>query len=115
MKPDDRDRVYQARRILFKNINNPLSVVELAATVGINECYLQEGFRQLFGDTVFGCLRDYRMKEAQRLLSSENITIAGVAAAVGYASPTAFNAAFRKKFDISPKVYQIKMRGKSLV
>ncbi|MBW4570450.1 MAG: hypothetical protein KME31_21220 [Tolypothrix carrinoi HA7290-LM1] len=45
------------------------------------------------------------MQKAQQLLLEPNMTVAGVAA-VGYASPT-FNAAFRKKFGVNPKAYQL--------
>jgi AraC family transcriptional regulator, transcriptional activator of the genes for pyochelin and ferripyochelin receptors len=38
------------------------------------------------------------------------MTIAGVAATVGYASATSFSAAFQRRFGVSPKRYQINHR-----
>lgn len=45
--------------------------------------------------------------ELKRMIKGEEMTVAGVAAAVGYASLTTFNAAFRRKFGINPKRYQL--------
>ncbi|AFY34377.1 AraC family transcriptional regulator [Calothrix sp. PCC 7507] len=107
LKRDECDRIYQAREILINNLHNPPSLITLAQQVGLNERKLKQGFRHVFGNTVFGYLHDYQMQQAQRLLLEEKMTVAGVAARVGYASPTAFCAAFRRKFGINPKAYQI--------
>ena len=103
----DIERIYQAREILFYHVHEPPSLVSLARQVGLNERKLKEGFRQVFDNTVFGCLYDYRMQQAQALLLNRDITIAGIAATIGYKSPTSFNAAFRRKFGLSPKAYQL--------
>ncbi|MEH2047298.1 helix-turn-helix transcriptional regulator [Nostoc sp.] len=107
LKRDECDRIYQAREILINNLCNPPSLIELARQVRLNERKLKQGFRHVFGNTVFGYLRDYQMQQAQDLLLDSNMTVAGVAATLGYASPTAFCAAFRRKFGINPKAYQI--------
>lgn len=106
LKPDDRDRIHQAKDILLRNLSQPPSVLELARQVELNEFKLRQGFHELFGTTVFGYLRQHQMQEAQRLLLERQITVAGVAATVGYASRTAFNAAFSKQFGMSPKQFQ---------
>ena len=106
LKPDDRDRIYQAREILIRNLAHPPSVLDLAQQVELNEFKLRQGFHQIFGNTVFGCLRDIQLQEARLLLLERNMTVAGVAATVGYASRTAFVAAFRKQFGMSPKEFQ---------
>lgn len=64
---------------------------------------IKQGFRHVFGNTVFGYLHDYQMQQAQRLLLEEKMTVGGVAGRVGYASPTSFCAAFRRKFGITPQ------------
>ncbi|WP_104908318.1 helix-turn-helix transcriptional regulator [Nostoc sp. 'Lobaria pulmonaria (5183) cyanobiont'] len=107
LKRDECDRIYQASEILINNLHNPPSLIDLARQVGLNERKLKQGFRHVFGNTVFGYLHDYQMQQAQRLLLAEKMTVAGVAARVGYTSPTAFCAAFRRKFGINPKAYQI--------
>jgi AraC family transcriptional activator of pyochelin receptor len=107
---DDIDRIHHAKEILTQHLNNPPSLTGLAQQVGLNDRKLKEGFRQVFNTTAFGYLHDCRMERARQLLQQE-MTVAGVAAAVGYASPTAFNAAFRRKFGINPKRYQLSTQG----
>ena len=111
LKAIDLERVQHAQEILAQRLCDPLSLTELARQVGLNECTLKRGFRHLFGTTVFGYLRDRRLQQAQNLLRSPHMTIAQVAAQVGYRNPEAFSTAFRRKFAISPKAYQLEQRG----
>ena len=108
----DIEQLHQAKDILIQRANQKSpSLMELARLVGLNDRKLNQGFRQLFGTTVFGYLQDYRLRQAQDLLCASTLTIAGVAAAVGYKNPEAFSTAFRRKFAISPKAYQLSRRS----
>jgi AraC-like DNA-binding protein len=60
---------------------------------------------------VFGYLRDYRMQQAQHLLHQSHMSVAQVAAKVGYRNSEAFSTAFRRQFAVSPKAYQLGQRG----
>ena len=106
LKPEDVSRIHQARDILIRNVHTPPSLLSLARQVGINDCKLKRGFRQVFGTTVFGYLHSYRMEQAARLLQTNQMTVTGVAAAVGFTNRGSFAAAFRRKFGVNPRVYQ---------
>jgi AraC family transcriptional regulator, transcriptional activator of the genes for pyochelin and ferripyochelin receptors len=106
---DDRDRIHHARQLLLDNLQAPPSLIGLARQVGLNDRKLKEGFRQVFGTTVFGYLTQQRLERARNLLVQE-YSVAAASAAVGYASPTAFSGAFRRRFGMSPKAYQIGQR-----
>lgn len=108
---DDVERLHHARELLIRNAENPPLLIELAHRVGLNDRKLKQGFRQLFGTTVFGYLQDYRMGQAKQLLEEERLTVAAIATSVGYRNPEAFSTAFRRKFSISPKAYQLSCRG----
>jgi AraC family transcriptional regulator, transcriptional activator of the genes for pyochelin and ferripyochelin receptors len=105
LKQEDIERIHQAKNILFARCNNPPSLLELAREVGLNDFKLKIGFRQCFGTTVFGCLHQYRMEQARQLLEQGNLTITGVARAVGYANRSHFAAAFKRKFGVNPSIY----------
>lgn len=107
---DEIDRLHQARDLLIRNADNPPLLMELAHQVGLNDRKLKQGFRQLFGNTVFGYLQDYRMGQAKQLLAEDHLSIAAVAILVGYRNPEAFSTAFRRKFSLSPKAYQLSLR-----
>ncbi|MEH2273823.1 MAG: AraC family transcriptional regulator [Nostoc sp.] len=103
LKPSEIERIYYAKEILLKHLDNPPSLIQLAQQVGLNDRKLKEGFRSVFGTTVFGYLHNYRLEVAQNLLMQGQMNVTEVAYQVGYASPTSFYNAFRKKFGVSPK------------
>lgn len=98
----DRERIERARHLLKQRMVAPPSLLELARSVGINECKLKSGFRTMFGNSVFSYLRAERMEEARRLLVQRDGSVTEVAVRVGYANPSKFAAAFRKHFGFPP-------------
>jgi AraC-like DNA-binding protein len=105
LKPEDVERIHQARNILLQQFENPPSLLELARQVGLNDCTLKRGFRQVFGTTAFGLLHDYRLEHARQLLDTRDFNISEVARSVGIANRSYFASAFRKKFGVSPREY----------
>lgn len=105
LKPDDVDRIHQAKIILLQHLDNPPSLIELARQVGLNDCTLKRGFRQVFGTTVFGYLHDYRLEQARQLLEERRLNISEIAQAIGFSNRSYFAAAFRKKFGVPPREY----------
>ncbi|MEM9266042.1 MAG: AraC family transcriptional regulator [Cyanobacteria bacterium P01_F01_bin.13] len=105
---DEIDRIYLARDILIRNMDNPPSLMVLAKQAGINSFKLKQGFRQVFNTTVFGYLHAYRMEEAQRLLRLGDLSVTQVAQTVGYTHPGKFAAAFKKKFRINPQAFKLR-------
>ncbi|MBD0270243.1 MAG: helix-turn-helix transcriptional regulator, partial [Cyanobacteria bacterium Co-bin8] len=106
LQPEDIEPIRQAQQVLLQNLQTPPSLTALARQVGLNDRKLKAGFHQIANTTVFGYLTQLRMEKACHLLAQQQ-SIAAVAAAVGYASPTAFSGAFRRQFGIPPKAYQL--------
>lgn len=105
-KPQDLEKLERAKEILQGSIKYPPSLVELASQVGLNDCKLKQGFRQVFGTTVFGYLRDCQMERAKQLLKETNLYITEIAAQVGYNSLPAFSNAFYKQVGMSPHKFR---------
>lgn len=104
------DRVRLAAEILERDLEHPPSLSELATRVGLSETTLKRGFRQVFATTVFGYVRTRRMEEAGRLLESGAATVLEAATLVGYSNPSNFAAAFRRRFGVNPKTFQLRAR-----
>ncbi|PPS45604.1 AraC family transcriptional regulator [Chroococcidiopsis sp. TS-821] len=102
LRLEDIERLHQAREILIQNIDNPPSLLALARQVKLNDCKLKQGFRQIFGTTVFGYLHEIRMERSRQLLATGQLSVTEVAYAVGYSSLPSFSKAFRKRFHCSP-------------
>ncbi|MBD2091492.1 helix-turn-helix transcriptional regulator [Microcoleus sp. FACHB-1515] len=105
LKSSDVERIRQAKELVTNRLENPPSLLELARLVGLNDCTLKRGFRQTFGTTVFGYIRQQRLAKAQQLLLETEMNVAEVACAVGYSHPGNFAAAFKQEFGISPKAF----------
>lgn len=97
LKSDVIERIYHAREILLRRLDNPPSLIELAQMVGLNSRALKEGFRACFGKPAFSYLHHYRLEQARQLLEIESMKVAEVAAAVGFNNQGYFAEAFRKK------------------
>ncbi|MCU0532937.1 MAG: AraC family transcriptional regulator [Hydrococcus sp. Prado102] len=102
LKSDTIARIHHAKQIIHSRLDNPLSLTELAALVGLSDRTLRRGFKELFGTTVFSYLTAMRMEKAERYLRERNMTVAEVANLVGYAHLGHFAAAFKRKYGIAP-------------
>lgn len=98
----DKDCIHFAREYLLQHAQKPPSLQELAKISGINEFKLKKGFKEVFDNTVFGYLSDYKLLQAKELLLSGNIPVKNIADELGYSSVQHFSNAFRKKFGTPP-------------
>jgi AraC-like DNA-binding protein len=102
---NDVDGLHRAKNILIDQLAAPPALKELAQLAQLNERTLNEGFRQIFGTTVFRYLCDHRLGVARQLLATSDLRIEAVAKQVGFAHRGYFAKAFRQKFGLSPKAY----------
>lgn len=101
----DKERIVFARDYLLTHMDAPPTLVQLAAIAGLNEFKLKRGFKEMFGQTVFGYLADVRLEMACRALRGKQKTVTQIAFELGYASLQHFSAAFKKKFGVPPAKY----------
>lgn len=85
-----------------------LGIARLAELAGTNSKYVSQAVNETFGMGLFALLNHKRIAEAKRRLadpSNSNLTIAAVAASVGYRNQTSFIAAFKKSVGMTPSTY----------
>ena len=105
-------KIKHAKEYLLKHMANPPGLKELAKTAGLNEYQLKAGFKEIYGNTVFGYLLDHKLDHARVLLDTAKFQVNEVAYQIGYANPSHFIAAFKKKFGITPKKYLMNLERK---
>jgi AraC-like DNA-binding protein len=101
-------KIKHAKEHLLKNMDNAPTIKELSKTAGLNEFQLKAGFKEIYGNTVYGYLLDHKLDHARALLDSKKFKVNEVSGQIGYSNTSHFIAAFRKKFGITPKKYLMK-------
>lgn len=98
----DREKIKEAGNILLSNHHHPPTIRALSLQVGINEKKLKYGFKEVFGNTPYGYLFEYKMDLAKRYLLDSDKVIAEIGFLCGYDSPSHFSTAFKRYFGVSP-------------
>lgn len=73
-----------------------VSLDALASDAGLSRFHFCRAFKESTGLSPHAWLRQHRLEQAMKMLRDDDETVAAIAAALGYASQTAFAAAFRK-------------------
>lgn len=102
IRRENLERVYHAKEILQKNLESPPKLFDLAHSVGTSHTLLNKGFRELYGTSVFGHLRNMRLEKARYLLENGSMNVTEAALAVGYNSISSFSRAFSDHFGLNP-------------
>jgi AraC-like DNA-binding protein len=95
-------KIKKAREIMLERMTEPPSLLELSRLIGLNDYKLKAGFKEVYGTTVFGYLRDKRLEKALLLLQQGDNNVNEASCAVGYSNPSYFAEAFREKYGVNP-------------
>ena len=94
------------------DLSRPWTVEALASLVGVSGEHLRRLCHQHLGCSPISHVTTLRMRQAMALLASESYTIETVAQQIGYDSPFAFSAAFKRHQGVSPSEYRQKAHGR---
>jgi len=103
----DIEKIKFAAQLIRENIDRPFTIVELARKVGVNQTKLKEGFKSIFGDTVFGYLQEIRMSKAKSYLTDTSLSIQEISHLSGYQNVSNFSIAFKRIFGYPPTKLRI--------
>ena len=76
---------------------------DLALKCGLNELQLKTAFKEIYGNTPYQYLLDYKLDISKNLLLSGKYQVNEVAYKVGYSNPSHYIDAFKKKYGLTPK------------
>ena len=98
-------KIKMAKEIIIKRMTDPPSLKELSSEVDISLKNLKEGFKEIYGYTVYGFLLEYKMNIASKMLSTKNYNVNEVADQIGYSTSSHFINAFKNRFGTTPNKY----------
>jgi AraC family transcriptional regulator len=87
-----------------------VSLEALASDAGLSRFHFCRAFKESAGLSPHAWLRQRRLEQAINMLRDTDASIAAVAAQLGYASQTAFTAAFKKLTGETPSDWRRRMR-----
>ncbi len=87
-----------------------VSLAALAADAGLSRFHFCRAFKESTGLSPHAWLRQHRLEQAMRMLRETDVSVVAVAAALGYASQTAFAAAFKRLTGDTPTDWRRRAR-----
>ena len=102
---DNVRRIKMAKEIMISRMAEPPTLSELSTEIGLSLKKLKEGFKQIYGDSVYGFLFDYKMEYARKMLETGKHNVNEVGLKVGYSTASHFITSFKKKYGTTPKKY----------
>ncbi len=99
-------RIGKLIRHLAKNYARPMQLNELAKFCAVSESTLVHDFRAVTGESLIDYLIKLRLEKGAMLLRETQLSVAEIAASVGFQDANYFSRMFRRKFDSSPREYR---------
>ncbi|PHS68508.1 MAG: AraC family transcriptional regulator [Flavobacterium sp.] len=106
---DNVEKIKKAKQIVINNMADPPSLQQIADEIVLSVPKLKEGFKHIYGDTVFNFLLDYKLEYARKLLLSKKHNISEISMQIGYSTASHFISAFKKKYGTTPKQYMMSL------
>lgn len=101
-----RDSIRQIHDFIVENITEHYTIEELSERFGISPTAMKRCFKGMYGAPVYAYVRTYRLQVAEKLLREGRMSVAEIAAAIGYTNPNKFTSAFRTEYGMSPTEYK---------
>ncbi len=107
---DYKDVIKQIHDRMFENLSERITIDSLSREYHINPTTLKSLFKKQYGTSVAAHIKSHRMEQASTLLLNTDLSVADIAASVGYNSQSKFSQAFKSHFGILPTEYRKKSR-----
>jgi len=98
--------VRRALRFMWDHVAEDLSVDDIARHVGFSRRKLEMTFQRELGRGINTELQRRRLQKAGELIATTGLSMAQVAEAMGYSSPSYFSQVFRAAYDQTPAEYR---------
>jgi transcriptional regulator GlxA family with amidase domain len=95
-------RILAVLRAMYDNIEEPLSLDELATGAGISRRQIERQFRQLLNEAPAQTYRNIRLERARTLLSETNLSVMEIALASGFSSPNLLTRHYKDRYGETP-------------
>jgi DNA-binding response OmpR family regulator len=98
--------VNAVKRLIADNLAALPGLAEIARSVGTYREKLSQVFREQTGMTVFGFIREERIRRGEELLKDTDIDVQDIALLIGFNNAGNFATAFRERMGVTPTAYR---------
>ena len=98
--------VSAVKRLIVDNLATLPGLAEIARSVGTYREKLSQVFRERTGMTVFGFIREERIRRGEELLKDTDIDVQDIALLIGFNNAGNFATAFRERMGLTPSAYR---------
>jgi AraC family transcriptional regulator len=102
----DDQRLRRVDEYLRANLEQPVSLEDLANHVNLSRFHLLRLFKRKYGETPLKRLTRLRMDEAKLCLKQGQLSVGEIASRCGYENPAHFASAFRRVEGVAPTAYR---------
>jgi DNA-binding response OmpR family regulator len=103
--------ISQVTDFLLSRLSSPPSLESLAKRFATNERKLSEGFKRYLGTTVFGFVREQRLRQAAHLLRETDLPIQLISDQLGYKNNSDFTVSFKNRYGVPPRQFRKSARS----
>lgn len=104
------DKLSKAISVMENAVEETLTIASIAGDVGMSQRQLERTFKQYTGVTPVRYYINLRLERARHLLTQTDLPIVEIASACGFQSHENFTRAYKKRFQILPKVHRFEGR-----
>ena len=99
-------QISPALNYIFTHFSEPVDLDLMAELCMLSKPHLIRSFRKYLGCTPHDYLMNYRLREAQRMLSGSASSVEKIAEICGFNSVSHFSRAFKKRIGMSPSEFR---------
>ena len=104
--PEQAEIVREIHEQLLRHMDRRVTIEALSRQYHMNPTTLKAAFKAAYGASLAAHIKGHRMEQAARLLRETERSVADIAQAVGYDSPSRFSAAFKETYGVLPREYR---------
>ena len=108
------ENLIEAAALMEANLEEPLSLDEIATLVGVSRRQIERLFKRYVGEVPTKYYLDMRLRRARGLLLQTSLSIMEVAVACGFQSPPHFSKCYRDLFGHTPSAERRNSRRSAL-
>ncbi len=109
-------RVNRAMDYIRENINNELTLIEIADVAGFSRFYFHRIFKSIVGATLNTFVKNVRIQKASFMLTHQpEVTISNIGYECGFTSPTVFSRTFKECIGYTPTEWRKDKNSKNRI